>query len=179
MIENGVAKPSVHALLIEPYKTIWESDKSKDKGTAIKSFTYIELNCSMKRSNPFSGYSDVERPSRVGKEVYKDETYKPTELELEGMKIYIDFLNEASPTLSFYKANLAAAEILKTNLNSIDLNERTNGGAAVTKPADVTRALKDAADVIKTLRELETQVQTELVEKTKTRGQRDIGAFER
>jgi hypothetical protein len=179
IIENSIAKPSEHALLVEPFKTIWEQDKSKTKAEAIKAFTYIELNCSMKKSNPFSGYSDVERPLKVAKEVYKDETYKATLVQIEAMKVYREFLEEASPTLSFYKANLKAAEILKANLNTIDLNERTNGGAAVTKPADVTRALKDAADVIKTLRELESQVNTELLEKTKTRGQRDIGEFER
>ena len=109
IIDNGIAKPSEHALLVEPFKTIWEEDKTKIKSTAIKSFTYIELICSIKKSNPFSGYDEDIKPEKVAKEVYKDEKYIPTELELEGIKVYKDFLEEASPTLSFYKASLKAA----------------------------------------------------------------------
>lgn len=178
-IENGVAKPSEHALLVEPFKTIWEQDKSKIKGDAMKSFTYIELLCSIKKSNPFSGYDEEQRPIKVGKEVYKDEGYQPTDLEKEGINTYIEFLNEASPTLSFYRASLRAAMELKTFYDTVDLNERTNGGAAVYKPGDITRGLKETAEVIKSLKDLEGQVQTEVVEKSKTRGQREIGIYER
>lgn len=179
IIENGIAKPSEHAILIEPFKTIWESDTSKSKGDAIKSFTYIELVCSIKKSNPFAGYPDDERPSKVAKEVYKSEIYTPTELENEAITVYREFLEEASPTLSFYRASLKAAQELKTFYNEVNLNERTNGGAAVYKPGDITRGLKETSEVIKSLRDLESQVQSELVEKTKTRGQREIGHFER
>ena len=178
-IENGVAKPSEHALLIEPFKNIWAEDKSRIKGEAMKSFTYIELLCSIKKSNPFSGYDEAIRPQKVGKEVYKDEGYQPTDLEKEGIKVYIEFLEEASPTLSFYRASLRAAMELKTFYDTVDLNERTNSGAAVYKPGDITRGLKETAEVIKSLKELEGQVQTEVVEKSKTRGQREIGMFER
>lgn len=178
-IENGVAKPSEHALLVEPFKTIWETDKSKIKGDAMKSLTYIELLCSIKKSNPFSGYDEAIRPQKVGKEVYKDEGYQPTDLEKEGINTYIEFLNEASPTLSFYRASLRAAMELKTFYDTVDLNERTNGGAAVYKPGDITRGLKETAEVIKSLKDLESQVQTEVVEKSKTRGQREIGIYER
>ena len=48
IVENNIAKPNTETLLIEPFKTIWERDKTEDKGQAIKEFTFIELMSSKK-----------------------------------------------------------------------------------------------------------------------------------
>lgn len=48
IVENNIAKPNTETLLIEPFKTIWERDKTKDKEQAIKEFTFIELMSSKK-----------------------------------------------------------------------------------------------------------------------------------
>jgi len=137
-VENRIAIPSVHALIIEPFKTIWESDKSKTKIEAVQAFTYIELMCSRSKSNPFIGYSEIERPSKVAKEVYKDELYTPGKLVKEGIDKYNEFIENASPTLAFYRSALKAADTLKEFFSNINLEDRTNGGAAVYKPKDIT-----------------------------------------
>lgn len=178
---NGVAMPSTHALLIEPFKTIWESDKTKEKGEAIKAFTLIELYCSKKKSNVFSGYSDEVRMQRIKENLYKDGSYEPKNQDLirEGMKVYMEFQYNASPTLSYLQVALNTADKLKEFLESVNLNEKTNGGAAVYKPADITRALKETPDVVKTLETLREKVSQELKEEVKTRNSREIGHFER
>lgn len=180
-IKNGMAAPTVHALTIEPYKTIWENDKSKNKSEAYKAFTFIELMCSRKKSNPFIGYEESIRYSKVAKNVYGDELARPTNDSLieVGIELFKQLQLEASPSLSYLETALNSAENLKEYLNTVDLGERTNGGAAVYKPADITRALKETPDVIKTLKTLVQSVQTELEEEVKTRGKREIGLFER
>lgn len=52
-VENNVAIPNTETLLISPFKEVWERDKSKDKGQAIKEFTFVELMSSKKKANPF------------------------------------------------------------------------------------------------------------------------------
>lgn len=180
-MKNGKALPSTHALIIEPFKTIWNNDDSEGKGDAINKFTFIELMCSKKKSNPFTGYSQGQRYSKVVENVYGETDYRPTNdpLVAKGMEIYEEFLHNASPSLTYLEAALIAAENLKNTLETIDFSERTNGGAAVYKPADITRALKETPDVVKTLEQLREKVQSELLEEAKTRGSREIGAFER
>lgn len=178
-IQNGVAFPSTHALLIEPFKTIWEIDESKDKGNAIKVFTFIELMCSPKRSNPFFGYSEATRPSKVKKEVFKDESYHTTSFMIKGILKYKELLAISSPSYGLLNAALLANESLKEYLSSIDFTERTNGGAAVIKPKDITAALKEVPDTAKSLESLLNKVNSELSESTKTRNQREIGEYER
>lgn len=180
-IHNEKALPSTHALLIEPYKTIWESDKTKGKEEAIKKFTFIELMCSRKKSNPFIGYGELERYSKVAKNVYGDELHKPTNdiLVEEGLAVYKELLYKASPSLSYLEAALEASERLKEMLKTVDFGERTQGGAAVYKPADITRALKETNDVVRNLTVLKEKVNDELLEDTRTRGSREVGHFER
>ena len=180
-IENQRAFPTVHALLIEPFKTIWEEDDSPGKGESVAIFSYIELVCNPKKSNPFSGYSEIERPSKVKLEIWGDENYKHPQFQqiINGVITYKKLLIEASPTYELYIAALNAADKLKDYLNTIDLTERTNAGTAVTKPADITRALKEVPDVMRSLQNLKDKVNSELEESNKTRNQREIGIFER
>ena len=180
-IQNERAVPSTHSLLIEPFKTIWDNDKSKSKEDAIKKFTFIELMCSRKKSNPYIGYSEDIRYSKLAENIYGDEFVKPTDDELlkKGIEIYKQLMYEASPTLSYLEAALEAAEKVKEMMKNVDFDERTNGGAAVYKPADITNALKQTSEVVKSLVSLKEKVEAELMEDTKTRGSRDIGHFER
>lgn len=180
-IRNGVALPTEHTLLVEPYKSIWENDKSKDKSEAIKKFTFIELYCSRKKTNPFIGYEESKRYSKVAENIYGDSMMRPTNDELvqRGIDEYTKLLNEASPSLSYLEAALEAAEKLKSMFRNVDFDERTNGGAAVYKPGDITKALKETADVVKNIEALRIKVEAELLEDTRTKGQREVGAFER
>lgn len=176
---NGHAFPSTHALLIEPFKSIWEKDNSEGKADAIRWFTYIELLCSPRKSNPFHGYNEDDRPPKVKKEVFKDENYEiPFDL-MQAIIRYKELLHDASPSYSLYEDAMVAAEDLKKYLRNIKLEERTSSGAMVIKPADVTKALTDIPNVMKSMEAMRIKVQGEIIEDTKTRNQRKIGYFER
>lgn len=178
-IINGKAFPTVHALMIEPFKTIWEKDPTAEKGHAIKVFTYIELCCSPKKSNPFLGYSEDKRPEKVKKEIYGNPDKEDTEFMMLGVLKYKELLAIASPTYSLLTAGLNAKDKLVHFLENFDLSERTQGGTAVIKPADITKALKEIPDVAKSINSMRDKVHTELVEEAKTRNQREVGQYER
>lgn len=179
-VVNMRAFPSAHALLIEPFKTMWEEDISPGKEDSIKIFTYVELLCSPKKSNPFAGYSDEERPSKVKKEVWGDTP--PTggiSQIINLVRKYKELLEIASPTYALFSSSMVAADKLKDFLNTINPDRRTASGTLVLKPRDITSALKEIPDTIRSLEMLRAKVNQELLEDSKTRNQREIGAYER
>lgn len=178
-LNNGRAFPSAHALLIEPFKTIWARDTTIEKGNAIRLFTYVELVCSPKKSNPYLGYAEDIRPSKVKKEVYGNPDKEDTDFMILAVVKYKELLADASPTYTLLNAGLNAKDKLVTFLENFDLGERTQGGTAVLKPADITKALKEIPDVAKSINSMRDKVHTELIEEAKTRNQREVGQYER
>lgn len=178
VVENGRAFPSTHALLIEPFRSIWAMDSDPTKGEAIKMLTFIELSCSPKKSNPYSGYDEETRHQKLKEEIYGDRVYQLPGIVMDGVMKYEELMEHASPTYSILKSALSAAGQLKIYLENINLGERTNSGTAVYKPKDVTTALKDLPDVARNIESLREKVQQELLEESKTRGNREIGFFE-
>lgn len=177
-VSNGKAMPSVHALIIEPFKTIWKEDKDPAKGDAIRDFTFIELCCSPKKSNPYCGYDEDQRYQILKQELYGDAAYQLSGVVIDGITKYEQLLDNSSPTLSLLKAALSGAEKFKNQLKSLDLTERTNSGAAVYKPRDVTNAMKDLPEMAKSIESLREKVHKELLEEGKTRSNRSIGYYE-
>lgn len=178
-VVGNTAIPTTEALLIYPYKEIWERDVSEKKEQAIKELSYIELSCSYKKANPFAGYDEAERYLRVAENVFPDTPdYIPDELVQRGMVQYKKFQEEASQSMSFYESVVTSVKKLQNFLNNVDLRERTKLGGAVYKPADISKAASDAVNVLHNLTTLKEKVQQELFEASKTKGQRTVGAFE-
>lgn len=171
--------PSVHALLIKPFKEIWENDFSIGKKDSIKLFTYVELLCSPKKSNPFSEYSEEERPSKVKLEVYEDENYPTTDTMLFATMKYKELLMDSSASYHLYVSALSTVHNLRNFLTNTDYTARTTTGAMRIKPKEVTSALKDLEDIERTLLLRKNNVERELKDSTKTRNDRVIGEFER
>lgn len=175
---NGHVFPSVHALVISPFKEMWENDTSEGKQDCLKDFAYIELLCSPKKSNPYHGRDEEERVKLVKKEVYKDENYSITsELILATLK-YKECLELSSPSYPMYDASRVAANKLRKFLLDFNLEERTPHGAMVLKPKDVTSALKEIPDTMKGIEIARLKVNDELTEDSKTRNDRKIGSYE-
>lgn len=178
-VRDGRAFPVTHALMIKPFKTIWEQDETEDKGEAIKMLSFIELFCSPKKSNPYHGYSEDERYIKLKEEIYDDAQYELSYLVTDGIIKYENLLENASPTYSLLRTCEQTTERLKEALTTIDINERTRSGGAVYKPKDITGALSEIADVAKNIETLREKVTQELLAETKTRNSREPGYFER
>lgn len=181
-VEGTLVVPTEHALLIPPYSEIWEQDTSKGKEEAKRAFAYIELNCSYKKSNPFKGYNDEVRKDKVGKAVYRDDwdNFEETDLIIQGMELYEILRVEAAPTLQYYLSAKKGAEKMMHWLDTFDMekvNSRT--GLPIYKPREVTSALKDTYDVMKTLNALEEKVYEQLFETIRTKGGKEINHFEK
>lgn len=178
-IRNGHVFPTVFALRTEPYKSMWYNDTSEDRQWAYKCFDYIEFTCSPSLSNPYYGYSEDERTTKIREVVFGDKDYEiDTELLFATMA-YKEHLASSSPSYQLLVDAEVAKDKLQKFLREFNFDERTNGGAMIIKPKDITNALKDIATVAKQLTEARVKVHTELIDATKTRNDRIINHFEK
>ena len=160
IVENNIAKPNTETLLIEPFKVLWERDKTPDKDVAIKEFTYIELMSSKKKSNPYAGYSDSMRSEKLAEVLFDDPTWKPDALVEQGLAKIVEFQKEASPTYTYY------------------INEVNDKGARVFKPNEIVMAISNTDKLLQNLHSMKEKVEQELFEQAKTRGNKQINPFE-
>jgi hypothetical protein len=181
VVEGNVVKPSVHALMIPPFSTIWEQDSDPKKSYAIMLFTYIELMCSHKKSNVFKGYPLSTRSAEIIKRLFPDAD--PNFIGLEVVEQGIEFYNkvqiEAAPIIQFYEAARVGAEKVTSWLTTFDMetkNPRT--GLPLYKPRDITSALKDTYDVMNTLNSMEEKVYEQIFESVRTQKNKEINIFE-
>lgn len=179
IVENNVARPNLETLLIEPYKTLWERDTSKDKSRAIKEFTYVEFMVSKKKSNPYAGYDRENRKRELKKLLKFPQDWDEDIYIVEAMRELEKFQTEASSAYTFLIAAEEAASKIKSFYMTFDLNERnTRTGVPIYKPKEITSAINDAEANIRNLHSLKEKVEQELFEATKTRNNRDINPFE-
>src|SRR5690606_7264046 len=167
----------VETLLIEPFKTIWNRDKTNGKLRAIKEFTFIEFMSSKQKTNPYAGYDDRTRFLALRDEMYDNEWEMDDEIKAAIDKIE-EFQKEASPTYTYYKSVLTASEKMKDFFDNFDINERNEKGALLYKPADITRALNDTDKVLQNLDSMKEKVEQELFQVTKSKGNKQINPFE-
>jgi len=178
-VEGKVVSPTTQVLLIPPFKEIWERDTTKDKRYAIEDFSYIEFMASIQKSNPYSGYTEDQRPEKIIKDVITREDWDQEDpLLVQGIAKLKEFQAEASVTYNYYMAAKSAAEKMQQffiNFSMSDVNLRT--GAPIFKPKDITSALNDTSRVLENLNTLREKVDNEVFEEIKKKGQKVVSPF--
>jgi hypothetical protein len=182
-IENGVVRANPETLAIYPYSEIWKRDTSAHKERANSDFKFIEFFCSPKRGNPFFGYPRGRiRADKIIANIR--ETYTQFDandpLLFKAVELYDEFWNNASPELSYYQSTLVAAKKVEEFFRDFDMgatNART--GAPIYKPKEITSALVDTQNVLKSLAAIKEQVYQEIYDSAKSKGNRQVNTFER
>lgn len=177
-VEKKHVVPHTETLLVQPFKEIWERDKSETKEFATEDFTYIEFMSSVMRSNPYSGYPDSTRESKIIEDVITRSDWEPDELIKEAINKLENMQQEASPTYNYYMSAKIAAEKMQGFFNSFDMNDvNMKSGAPLYKPREITSALNDTSKVLQNLNDLKTKVDNEVYEMTKNKGQKTVSPF--
>lgn len=181
VFNNGIVKPEAETLGTFPFSVMWERDDSPNKDQAHLEFKFIYFFCSPKKSNPFYGYDRIKnRGDKILENIVKQyPNFRLGTLIRDGIEQYDEFWNNASPKLSYYNSAKAAVKKLEDFLNTFDMtatNLRT--GAPIYKPKDITSALTDTGNVVKSLATLEETVYQEIYESSKSKGNREINYFE-
>lgn len=175
IVENKAVAPNPETLLIEPFKTIWERDKTPNKVDATEDFTYIEFITSLKKSNPYRQYPEDKKHEVLMEEIITRDSWVPDGLIQEAIRKIEVFQKEASTTYNYYMAAKIAAEKMQEFFRDVDINERNEKTMnPIYKPRDVTSALNDTEKVLTNLKALEKKVEEEVYETTKNRSDKQI-----
>lgn len=178
VIESTTVRPNAEVLLIPPFKEIWKRDKNKNKKYAMEEFAYIEFCSSVKNTNPYRGYSEEERSSKVSEELITKKDWVPDALVIEGCAKLKSYQKDASASYNYYLAAKKAAENIRKFFSSVDLSERDQiTGKPIYQPRAITSALMDTEKVLQTLQIVDKKVQEELFESSKMKGGKEIGHF--
>lgn len=160
-----IIKPE--ALAIQPFSTIWESDKSKDKTEAYNKIKVIWFNTDLE--SPFyKNYPEETRLKVIALDVLKDKTYKPSKDVLDGISKYKELYTTPEMRLiegAHIAVNRMEQYYRNVNFESDDIKKVNDSIIALPKLA---QALKDARKIAESSEESGTKV----------RGNASLGMYE-
>lgn len=99
LIDNKVII-APECLVIEPFKSIWEKDKSKDKIEAYKTMQYIWFYTAYK--SPFFQHSGEDRHKLIIEHIIKDSKFKVTKEIQEAINTFDKI--QTTPTMKLFRA---------------------------------------------------------------------------
>jgi hypothetical protein len=165
---------SEEALLLKPFRLIWNRDKSKNKEKALLELGFIYFYC-----DPRSDYQYLmDDDSRI-KAIIEGEglptNWKPDKLVEEAILFYNKFKPVAALLLEDTRL---AVDKLRHLLRNIDLTQTDDKGKPIYTLNTVTATIKQIPSLVKELDEAEKALNSELKEIGKMRGQGEKTIFE-
>lgn len=162
---------SEEALLLKPFKEIWQRDKSKNKDKALQELGYIYF-----MSDPRSDYQylvDEEERSKAIKEGEGiDSKWKPDKVVLDAIDFYKSFKPTSALLLEDIRAMINGYRLklreITADMSNLDIKEIKDLGAVI----------KQIPSLIKDLDEAEKALNSELKTSGRMRGSGEKTLFE-
>ena len=162
-------------VLIEEFKKLLEPSRNKcDKDPsglehirADREFTYIYLAIDWK--SPYANYSNQEKHEAALKDAHiTEEEWNNPEFRAACRK-YVS-LQDSNRYVRLLQAAQEVTDKIIDYFHNVDLQEQDEQGKYLVKVADVQKAMKEAADQIETLKQIESLVKKEVMEQSQIRG---------
>lgn len=172
--ENYKVTISEEAILLKPFKAIWDRDRTKSKDRALDELGFIYFFC-----DPRSDYQyltdETERKKAIKEGESLPEKWEPDKLVLDAM----DFYNSFKPTSALLLEDTRyAVDKLRKLLKDIDLEDRDDKGKPVYTLNTITATIKQIPSLVKDLDEAEKTLTSEMMQKGRMRGQGEKTIFE-
>ena len=163
------------ALLLKPFKKIWDRDRSVNKDKALLELGFVYFYC-----DPRSDYQYITDPDDRMKAIKESEgiqeSWKPDKYLNEAMEFYEKNTNSTATLL--LADTRYAIDKLRILLRDIDLTRTDNSGKPVYTLNTITSTIKLIPQLVKDLDEAERAIKKELVIGNKMRGQGEKTLFE-
>ena len=162
-------------VLIEEFKKLLEPSRNKcDKDPsglehirADREFTYIYLAIDWK--SPYANYSNQEKHEAALKDAHiTEEEWNNPEFRAACRK-YVS-LQDSNRYVRLLQAAQEVTDKIIDYFHNVDLQEQDEQGKYLVKVKDVQAAMKEAADQIETLKQIESLVKKEVMEQSQIRG---------
>ena len=162
-------------VLIEEFKKLLEPSRNKcDKDPsglehirADREFTYIYLAIDWK--SPYADYSNQEKHEAALKDAHiSEEEWNNPEFRAACRK-YVS-IQDSNRYVRLLQAAQEVTDKIIDYFHNVDLQEQDEQGKYLVKVKDVQAAMKEAADQIETLKQIESLVKKEVMEQSQIRG---------
>ncbi len=156
------------SLVIPEFRKIWERDKTKDKKKAFNEISYVVFLCDKSDKNPYKNYSEIDRMVMLKKDFSIED---PDKLMLEAIDKYKKL--KITRYERVVNAALDSLEDIEDYYLGIKEQDKTK--------FDITEylgSMEKLGKAIKSLRELEKQLEADRTEGSKVRGDSEIGLYE-
>ena len=162
-------------VLIDEFKKLLEPSRNKcDKDPsglehirADREFTYIYLAIDWK--SPYANYSNQEKHEAALKDAHiSEEEWNNPEFRTACRK-YVS-IQDSNRYVRLLQAAQEVTDKIIDYFHNVDLQEQDEQGKYLVKVKDVQAAMKEAADQIETLKQIESLVKKEVMEQSQIRG---------
>ena len=162
-------------VLIDEFKKLLEPSRNKcDKDPsglehirADREFTYIYLAIDWK--SPYANYSNQEKHEAALKDAHiTEEEWNNPEFRAACRK-YVA-IQDSNRYVRLLQAAQEVTDKIIDYFHNVDLQEQDEQGKYLVKVKDVQAAMKEAADQIETLKQIESLVKKEVMEQSQIRG---------
>ena len=162
-------------VLIDEFKKLLEPSRNKcnedpsglEHIRADKEFTYIYLAIDWK--SPYANYSNQEKHEAALKDAHiTEEEWNNPEFRAACRK-YVS-LQDSNRYIRLLQAAQEVTDKIIDYFHNVDLQEQDEQGKYLVKVKDVQAAMKEAADQIETLKQIESLVKKEVMEQSQIRG---------
>lgn len=155
------------ALLLKPFKKIWQRDRSQSKEKAMMELGFIYFYC-----DPRSDYQyltdEKERLQAIKEGEGFSSNWKPDKDIMNAMEFY----NSFKPTSSLLLEDTRyAVDKLRRLLRDIDLSQTDDKGKPIYTLNTITATIKQVPSLVKDLDDAEKAIAKESVSTSKMRGQ--------
>ena len=167
-------KVEPEALLLMPFKKIWERDKSKDKNRAMQELGFVYFVCDPRSDYQYLIDLDTRMDAvKQGEGLPTDWT--PDQTVKEAMEFYSSF----KPTSALLLEDTRfAVDKLREHLKNLDLAAVDDKGKPIYTLNTITATIKQIPDLIKGLDEAEKAVTSDIREMSKARGNHEKSILE-
>lgn len=162
------------AIMLKPFKALWDRDKSKDKTIAKQEFAFIFF-----VTDPRSDYQYIiDRPTReeqVTLALGMPAKWKPDKKVYDAMEFYESFKPVSAGLLEDTRV---AINKLREMLRNINLDERDDKGKPVHTLSSITQTIKQIPSLVRDLDEAERTLSKDIIAEARARGSQQKGLFE-
>lgn len=162
------------ALMLAPFKAIWERDKNEDKHIAMQELAFIYF-----MGDPRSDYQYIVDEEERIKEIKKGQgmpnKWKPDKV----IKRALDFYNSFKPaSAGLLEDTKIAVNKLRQLLRNINLEEKDDKNKPVYTLNTITATIKQIPSLVKDLDEAERTLAKDIINESKVRGSQSKALYE-
>lgn len=162
-------------LALEPFKALFDADKSKDKHRAIMELSYVYFFADG-RSDFVDIVDKEERSKEVASSLSLPEDWKPSKLVEDAIAFYLE--REETVSSKLLKSCLIATDKMGKFLEELNLSETDEKGKLVHNVKQINDTIKQVPATIKSLIEAQREIKKEKESKSGARGSIQKGMME-